>query len=544
MFWLCLFPIPEYSKNTYISENALLPAQQETTFGGESSYVQIRMSKLRSFIDNNDNRWADELMFILQEFGIEAEKSSSVLEEGYNSTTVHGIVRATRGDTVESVAYVTTTRTSCGKSNANGVELLLSLAKHFGDQNYWSKDFVFIFADKGEKGVYEWLRLQNMLNPKSVNHVHRVSGLQAAISVELPPSSSYTNFALYYEGKNGQLPNLDFPNIVREIFGYNRFSTFHHGTPDCDLSSDDIKGMIKRYLCISPGLLENMKWLAFGTTVGAHAPFLEAIESVSQSLNNLLEHFHQSFFLYFLPQNGKYISIGDYIIPVLLLVASLIIQGVHMWKIIYSSVYTEGNLTRFEANDLFYTTCMPLLKGSAISLVLFISVGVFFVDFESSFLYCIFQYINIIGTWPKSYDLSGKGSTSIEKSTTGEIKNADKSSKEIVLEEKKEDDSNGNSENKLNESKNTDSGSNGYRLLRKIFFSSLIVLFSPPIISIYLVPTLINLGCQRLDGCIGSKQALDLMFKMFMTHGSQAYVAFNLLYVPVHLSLIFIVSSF
>ncbi|OMJ15975.1 Glycosylphosphatidylinositol anchor attachment 1 protein, partial [Smittium culicis] len=142
-------------------------------------------------------------------------------------------------------------------------------------QNYWSKDIVFVFSDKGEDGIYKWLQLQNLVLESELNHKHRVSGLQAALSIELPPSSSYSDFALYYEGKNGQLPNLDLANIVMEIFSYNRFSTFHHGNFNCDLKSNDIKGQINRYLCVSSGLLENMKWLAFGTSVGTHAPFLE-----------------------------------------------------------------------------------------------------------------------------------------------------------------------------------------------------------------------------------------------------------------------------
>ena len=37
--WLCLLPLDEYSRNTYISENALLPGQVHTYFGGSEQNV-------------------------------------------------------------------------------------------------------------------------------------------------------------------------------------------------------------------------------------------------------------------------------------------------------------------------------------------------------------------------------------------------------------------------------------------------------------------------------------------------------------------------
>lgn len=37
--WLFLLPLNEYSRNTYISENALLPGQVHTYFGGSEQSV-------------------------------------------------------------------------------------------------------------------------------------------------------------------------------------------------------------------------------------------------------------------------------------------------------------------------------------------------------------------------------------------------------------------------------------------------------------------------------------------------------------------------
>ena len=37
--WLCLLPVNNYSRHTYISENALLPGQVHTYFGGSEQNV-------------------------------------------------------------------------------------------------------------------------------------------------------------------------------------------------------------------------------------------------------------------------------------------------------------------------------------------------------------------------------------------------------------------------------------------------------------------------------------------------------------------------
>ncbi len=39
LVWLCLLPLNEYSRHTYISENALLPGQVHTYFGGSEQNI-------------------------------------------------------------------------------------------------------------------------------------------------------------------------------------------------------------------------------------------------------------------------------------------------------------------------------------------------------------------------------------------------------------------------------------------------------------------------------------------------------------------------
>lgn len=55
------------------------------------------------------------------------------------------------------------------------------------------------------------------------------------------------------------------------------------------------------------------------------------VESTFRSLNNLLEHFHQSFFFYLLPQPNRYVSISQYMPPTILFACALIFQSLSLY---------------------------------------------------------------------------------------------------------------------------------------------------------------------------------------------------------------------
>lgn len=55
------------------------------------------------------------------------------------------------------------------------------------------------------------------------------------------------------------------------------------------------------------------------------------VESLFRSLNNLMEHFHQSFFLYLLMQTNRFVSIGTYLPSAMLVSASFTIMALALW---------------------------------------------------------------------------------------------------------------------------------------------------------------------------------------------------------------------
>lgn len=55
------------------------------------------------------------------------------------------------------------------------------------------------------------------------------------------------------------------------------------------------------------------------------------VEGSFRSLNNLLEHLHQSFFFYLLMQKDRFVSIGTYLPSAMLLAANYTIMAIFLW---------------------------------------------------------------------------------------------------------------------------------------------------------------------------------------------------------------------
>lgn len=73
-----------------------------------------------------------------------------------------------------------------------------------------------------------------------------------------------------------------------------------------------------------------------------------------RSVNNLLEKFHQSFFLYLLTSPGKFISVGVYMIPFALIIAPL--------PVVAASLYLDANKVSSTGDA---STCMAAATGDA-----------------------------------------------------------------------------------------------------------------------------------------------------------------------------------
>ncbi|KAJ1882526.1 Glycosyl phosphatidyl inositol protein transamidase complex subunit [Coemansia sp. RSA 1722] len=349
--WLLVLPSQTLSRNTYFSENAMMPGQVDVGFGSHSHVDAMR--QMDAAADLAGDRRAEQVHAVFESLGLDSEIqrfSSGKGEDLVRGNNVHGVLRAPRSDAVEALVIAASWETTNNGSNFNAVKLLGGLAKYAAEQVYWAKDLVFLVSDSGERGIDEWLRAYH-----GEGGVLRVrSGLiQAALALELPAVKSYGGVSLHFEGRSGQLPNLDFLNIVKHVARQERLPAVVHALPDAPRTAS----VAEQYLRSARLLLRQIRAQAVGSAVGVHAPFLRygidaltvvgmehaggrtsnlvsvgrTVEATLRSLNNLLERFHQSFFFYLLSSDRKFISIGNYVPAVALLAAALLFHAMHLW---------------------------------------------------------------------------------------------------------------------------------------------------------------------------------------------------------------------
>lgn len=150
---------------------------------------------------------------------------------------------------------------------------------------------------------------------------------------------------IVYDGINGQLPNLDLINSVVHIAG---------GQMGFGASLQGTWRVSDKYANRLRTMLRGMITQGVGHATGAHSSFIpyhvdavtlqpygqgwqdemalgRLIEGSFRSLNNLLEHLHQSFFFYLIMGKDRFVSIGTYLPSAMLLAANFTIMAVYLW---------------------------------------------------------------------------------------------------------------------------------------------------------------------------------------------------------------------
>ena len=169
--------------------------------------------------------------------------------------------------------------------------------------------------------------------------------LQGAVVVEYPQNHRFSSLHVTYDGLNGQLPNLDLINTAIHV------STGQMGIPT---SLQHMHNHNDGYRDRLSTLLRGMANQALGHASGPHSAFMpyhvdaitlttigdgwqdemafgRVIEGLFRSLNNLLEHLHQSFFFYLLMQSNRFVSIGTYLPSAMIIAASYTIIAIALW---------------------------------------------------------------------------------------------------------------------------------------------------------------------------------------------------------------------
>ncbi|KAF4549811.1 GPI transamidase component-like protein [Elsinoe fawcettii] len=352
--WLLVLPLDEYSRNTYVSENALLPGQVHTYFGGSEHNIfrayRQEVNALASISEPGRNK---ALLDILKSQGLKAATQDyhfSRAGEWKNGTNVYGVIQGPRADATEAMVLIGAWRNSEDKINYSGVALVLTLARYFKRWSLWSKDIIVLLTPDSTFGPQAWVdAYHESQDTSAVQPLSIKSGaLQGAVAIDYPAGvwgQRFDKLHVVYDGINGQLPNLDLINTAINIAN----NQIGIGCTIQRMWQHDHKYQ-ERLLTIARGMLSQ----AVGHSSGPHSSFIpyhvdaitlqtvgdgwhdemslgRSVEGLFRSLNNLLEHLHQSFFFYLLMHSNRFVSIGTYLPSAMLIAGSFTITAILLW---------------------------------------------------------------------------------------------------------------------------------------------------------------------------------------------------------------------
>ncbi|KAK6509405.1 Glycosyl phosphatidyl inositol protein transamidase complex subunit [Arthrobotrys musiformis] len=349
---LFLLPLDEYSRRTYISENALLPGQVHAYFGGsEQNIVRAFRREVDSLGNSTSDVVAERMAEIFRSAGLKVGKqrySYKAAGGEYSGENVYAVLHAPRGDATEAIVLCAPWRNIDHLLNEGGVALTLALSRYFKRWSLWSKDIIFLISSDARAGPQAWVDAYHDLHGGDIQSLSVKSGaIQGVVVVDYPGAyHRFESLHVIYDGINGQLPNLDLINTAVQI-----------SRDQMGLRSElqEMWGHDDGYRHRLRTMLRGMVNQALGHSTGPHSSFIpyhidaitlathgdggwhdegslgRTVESVFRSLNNLLEHFHQSFFFYLLMAPKRFVSIGTYLPAAMLLAVGLTLTAIRLW---------------------------------------------------------------------------------------------------------------------------------------------------------------------------------------------------------------------
>ncbi|KAI8067458.1 Gaa1-like protein [Gongronella butleri] len=350
--WILLLPHDGYSKHTYVSENALLPGQVNVYYGyNDINAAENYRAELLQLHHQNISARSQYIQGELGKAGFKAVTQDFDIK-GISGINTFAIYRTPRSDGKEALVLSAPWTSRTGEANINGLAALLSLSKLFKRNVYWSKDIILLVTDQANAGTQAWLEAYHGIEQQGTYSslvMPRSGAIQGVVNLDFPGTNDYERLGIFFEGVNGQLPNLDLINTIRIVAESTARIpvTLHDSNDPITLTND-------AYWSGLTHLLNSMKSQVFGHPSSDAGLYLRykidavtihgihgtnqlhslfgfhrigiLVESTFRSLNNLLEHFHQSFFFYMLPKPNRYVSIGVYMPPVIVYACCLVFQ--------------------------------------------------------------------------------------------------------------------------------------------------------------------------------------------------------------------------
>jgi len=349
--WLLVLPLDDYCRRTYISENALLPGQVHTYFAGSDQNVfRAYKHEVDALADGSNKVANDKLEDLFKAAGLKvARQEYKYISSGveYSGENIYAILHAPRGDATEAIVLVGAWKNMEGQLNRSGIALVLTLARYFKRWSLWSKDIIFLVTADSRAGPQAWVDAYHDAHatPNVASLPFKSGALQGAIVIDYPFDHRFESIHVVYDGINGQLPNLDLLNTVRCIatdqmgISVTLQQMWKHTDNYKDRLQTMLRGMLNQGLghasgphsSFIPYHVDAITLQPFGDGWQDEMAMGRVIESTFRSLNNLLEHLHQSFFFYLLMQVEHFVSIGTYLPSAMLVAVNFTIMAIALW---------------------------------------------------------------------------------------------------------------------------------------------------------------------------------------------------------------------
>lgn len=336
VLWLVTLPQDGNYRNVYISENALMPAQANSYFR-ESEWNIVR--GYREEIGKMEEWSVADRNEVIASWLVDSGLQISYHENGFANNTLYAIMHAPRGENTEAMALVVPWTNSDNEYNEGAMSLAVALARYFTKMSIWSKNIIFVFPETGHRPLRSWVEAYHTVLDDTAGSI------EAAIIMEYGKNGDYFEYYdMFYEGLNGQLPNLDLLNTANVMTYHEQIPCAMQGMSDRVINYSTrlqtlFRGILKLTLV---GLTDEVHgceafsgWQIQAFTIKARGTegkdvtqFGRIVDSTFRSVNNLLEKFHQSFFFYLMLSPKHFVSIGTYLPSAVLLAVSYALSSV------------------------------------------------------------------------------------------------------------------------------------------------------------------------------------------------------------------------
>eukprot|EP00051_Salpingoeca_urceolata_P014908 m.190364 g.190364 ORF g.190364 m.190364 type:complete len:615 (+) comp18228_c0_seq3:67-1911(+) len=351
--WVLVLPHPQlpFVRQFYADENSMLIGLAAPDFSQRDAHdaEQVLQALRQDHGFESKSVPVAKVCLLFKNVGLTCVKQRFGVSR--EATNVYGVVRSRRGDgTHAMVLHVPWSSTTLAS-----LALALQIVTVMQRSSAWGKDAVLLVTDKRHVGVEAWLSRYSNTRPHAAVPAEPleqpVGVIEGVVTLELD-SFAFRHLQLSLLGYNGRAPNLDYLHAARQTCLKQGLSVKFIGE-----ATGTARSPLEAFYQGLSTFAQRLLLRVSGQPTGAHGVFLsysidavtiktigtnhrlgsrcqgvgQAVEGLLRVLNNISQKLHHSHFFYVLLHNGQFLAHGDYLAPLGLVGAALVLLGASLW---------------------------------------------------------------------------------------------------------------------------------------------------------------------------------------------------------------------